>query len=98
MGGVRWSSTAGLAATSRPPKKSFGSSAKWCCGRWFMPEYAILHGKPRAFYDYYERKSELQHQTHYCPGCGHGIVHKLVAHAVDELGIQDRMVVISPVG
>lgn len=27
---------------------------------------------------------------HYCPGCGHGIVHRLVAEVVDELGIQDR--------
>src|SRR5579871_1991542 len=63
-----------------------------------MPEYAILHEKPRSFYGRYERKSELQHQTHYCPGCGHGIVHKLVARAIDELGIQDRMILISPVG
>src|SRR5579883_1382803 len=63
-----------------------------------MPEFAVLHGKPHSFYDRYERKAELQHQTHYCPGCGHGIVHKLVARAIDELGIQDRMVLISPVG
>ncbi len=63
-----------------------------------MSEFAVLHGKPRSFYDRYERKSELQHQTHYCPGCGHGIVHKLVARAIDELGIQDRTILISPVG
>jgi len=63
-----------------------------------MPEFAVLHEKARSFYDRYERKSELQHQTHYCPGCGHGIVHKLLAHAIDELGIQDRTILISPVG
>jgi len=63
-----------------------------------MPEFVVLHGKPRSFYDRYERKRELQHQTHYCPGCGHGIVHKLVARAIDELGIQDRTILISPVG
>jgi 2-oxoisovalerate ferredoxin oxidoreductase beta subunit len=63
-----------------------------------MPEYEVVHQKARCFYDRYERKSELQHQTHYCPGCGHGIVHKLAAKAIDELGIQDRMVLISPVG
>ena len=63
-----------------------------------MPEFAVLHGKPRSFYDRYDRKAELQHQTHYCPGCGHGIVHKLVARAIDELGIQDRTILISPVG
>ena len=44
-----------------------------------MSSYAVTHSKPKAFYDRYERKSEMQHQTHYCPGCGHGIVHKLVA-------------------
>jgi 2-oxoisovalerate ferredoxin oxidoreductase beta subunit len=63
-----------------------------------MSEFAVLHGKPRSFYNRYERKAELQHQTHYCPGCGHGIVHKLVAQAIDALGIQDRTILISPVG
>lgn len=62
------------------------------------PEYEVVHGRPRAFYTTFERKDELQHQTHYCPGCGHGIVHKMVAQAIDELGIQDRTVLISPVG
>ena len=41
--------------------------------------YTVTHQKAAAFYDCYERKSELRHQTHYCPGCGHGIVHKLLA-------------------
>jgi 2-oxoglutarate/2-oxoacid ferredoxin oxidoreductase subunit beta len=36
--------------------------------------------------------------THYCPGCGHGIVHRLVAEAVDALGMGDRSVVVAPVG
>src|SRR5689334_15216051 len=63
-----------------------------------MSEFAVLHGKPHSFYDRYERKGELQHQTHYCPGCGHGIVHKLVAEAIDSLGIQDRTILITPVG
>ncbi len=36
--------------------------------------------------------------THYCPGCTHGIVHRLVAEAIDELGIVDRTVGIAPVG
>jgi 2-oxoisovalerate ferredoxin oxidoreductase beta subunit len=63
-----------------------------------ISEYTVSHGKPKAFYDLYERKEELQHQTHYCPGCGHGIVHKMLARAIDDLGIQDRTVLISPVG
>jgi 2-oxoisovalerate ferredoxin oxidoreductase beta subunit len=61
-------------------------------------EYEVVHEKPKVFYETYERKEELQHQTHYCPGCGHGIVHKMLAKAIDELGIQDRTVLISPVG
>ena len=60
--------------------------------------YTVTHQKAEAFYGCYERKSELRHQTHYCPGCGHGIVHKLLAQAIDELGVQDRTVLISPVG
>jgi 2-oxoglutarate/2-oxoacid ferredoxin oxidoreductase subunit beta len=36
--------------------------------------------------------------THYCPGCTHGIIHRLIAEAVDELGIHDRSIVVAPVG
>ena len=35
---------------------------------------------------------------HYCPGCTHGIIHRLVAEAIDELGLQDRAIGIAPVG
>ncbi|MDD2774276.1 MAG: thiamine pyrophosphate-dependent enzyme [Elusimicrobiales bacterium] len=35
---------------------------------------------------------------HYCPGCGHGIIHRLVAEAVDELGVRNRAVGVAPVG
>ena len=35
---------------------------------------------------------------HYCPGCTHGIIHRLVAEAIDELGIRKRTVGIAPVG
>ncbi|HEX4037302.1 MAG TPA: 2-oxoacid:acceptor oxidoreductase family protein [Acidobacteriaceae bacterium] len=61
-------------------------------------EYVVAHKRPKSFYTTFERKDELQHQTHYCPGCGHGIVHKMVARAIDDLGIQDRTILISPVG
>ncbi|RZB30005.1 MAG: 2-oxoglutarate/2-oxoacid ferredoxin oxidoreductase subunit beta [Desulfobacteraceae bacterium Eth-SRB1] len=36
--------------------------------------------------------------THYCPGCTHGIIHRLVAEVIDELGIKGRTVGIAPVG
>ncbi len=35
---------------------------------------------------------------HYCPGCTHGIVHRLIAEAIDELGIQGDTIGIAPVG
>jgi 2-oxoglutarate ferredoxin oxidoreductase subunit beta len=35
---------------------------------------------------------------HYCPGCTHGIAHRLVAEAIDELGIEGRTVGVAPVG
>jgi 2-oxoisovalerate ferredoxin oxidoreductase beta subunit len=54
--------------------------------------------KPRSFYPLFERKEALQKSTTYCPGCGHGIVHKLIAHAIDDLELQDRTIMLSPVG
>ena len=36
--------------------------------------------------------------THYCPGCGHGIVHRLIAEVVDSLGIREQTVGVAPVG
>jgi len=56
-------------------------------------------GKPRSFYDHFERWRPTQNQTtHYCPGCGHGNVHKLIAEALDDLGLADRSIFVSPVG
>jgi len=63
-----------------------------------IAEYEVSHGKANAFYTRYERKEELQHQTHFCPGCGHGQTHKMLAKAIDDLGIQDRTIMVGPVG
>ena len=47
----------------------------------------------------YQRSEGLtDRETHYCPGCTHGIVHKLVAESLSELGLLGRTVGISPVG
>jgi 2-oxoglutarate ferredoxin oxidoreductase subunit beta len=35
---------------------------------------------------------------HYCPGCGHGIVHRMVAEVIDELGIRNKTAGVAPVG
>ncbi|MDD3427285.1 MAG: thiamine pyrophosphate-dependent enzyme, partial [Aminobacterium sp.] len=36
--------------------------------------------------------------THYCPGCGHGIAHRLICEVIDELGIQNNTIGVAPVG
>jgi 2-oxoglutarate/2-oxoacid ferredoxin oxidoreductase subunit beta len=39
-----------------------------------------------------------QTYTHYCPGCMHGVAHRLVAEVIDELGIRERTIGVAPVG
>jgi 2-oxoisovalerate ferredoxin oxidoreductase beta subunit len=55
-----------------------------------------------VFYERFERHAHGEglkaHSTHYCAGCGHGLAHKYLAEAIDELGIQDRTVAVLPVG
>ncbi|MFA5096480.1 MAG: thiamine pyrophosphate-dependent enzyme [Candidatus Omnitrophota bacterium] len=36
--------------------------------------------------------------THYCPGCGHGLAHRLIAEVIDELGIREKVIAVAPVG
>lgn len=48
-----------------------------------------LFGRPEALRDV---------PTHYCPGCPHGIVHRLIAEVIDELDIRERTIGIAPVG
>ena len=43
-------------------------------------------------------ESMTTNHTHYCPGCTHGTVHRLVAESLDELGLRERTVGIAPVG
>ncbi len=50
---------------------------------------AIVFEKPKALTDAV---------LHYCPGCTHGIIHRLVAEAIDELGIEGKTVGVAPVG
>ncbi len=48
-----------------------------------------VFGKPHALCDV---------NLHYCPGCGHGIIHRLVAEAIDDLGIEGKTIGVAPVG
>jgi 2-oxoisovalerate ferredoxin oxidoreductase beta subunit len=54
------------------------------------------------FYERFDRHNHGEglkgRSTHYCPGCGHGLAHKYLADAINSLGIQDRTVMVSPVG
>ncbi len=36
--------------------------------------------------------------THYCPGCGHGIAHRIICELIDEFGLQDKAISMAPVG
>lgn len=49
----------------------------------------MLHKKPDAM---------TSLRTHYCGGCTHGVIHRIIAELVDELGIRERTVGVSPVG
>jgi len=49
----------------------------------------VVFEKPKALTDA---------PLHYCPGCTHGIVHRLVAEAIDELGIEGTTIGVAPVG
>jgi 2-oxoglutarate ferredoxin oxidoreductase subunit beta len=49
-------------------------------------------------YIYKHPESLRNVSTHYCPGCGHGIVHRLICEIVDELKIRERTIGIAPVG
>ena len=50
---------------------------------------SIVFDKPKALADL---------PFHYCPGCTHGIIHRLVAEAIDELGIEGKAIGVAPVG
>lgn len=60
--------------------------------------YAKAFQRPKSFYGQFERKPGDHLTTHYCPGCGHGNIHKMIAEALDDFGTQDRTVFVSPVG
>ncbi len=49
----------------------------------------LVYGRPASL---------TEGPNHYCPGCGHGIIHKLIAQAIDELGIREKTVLVAPVG
>jgi 2-oxoglutarate/2-oxoacid ferredoxin oxidoreductase subunit beta len=49
----------------------------------------LVFARPQALFDTL---------THYCPGCSHGILHRLVAEVIDELGVREDTIGVAPVG
>ena len=49
----------------------------------------LVYSKPRLMND---------NPMHYCPGCSHGVVHKLVAEVIDEMGMEEKTIGVAPVG
>ena len=49
----------------------------------------LVYGKPRLMND---------NAMHYCPGCSHGVVHKLVAEVIEDMGMEENAIGIAPVG
>jgi len=47
---------------------------------------------------YKHPKSLKSIQTKYCPGCGHGVIHRIIAEVVDEMGLQTKAIITNPVG
>jgi 2-oxoisovalerate ferredoxin oxidoreductase beta subunit len=51
-----------------------------------------------GMFDTFDRSGAATRASHYCPGCGHGILHKLITEALVEMGLQDRAVMVSSIG
>ena len=49
----------------------------------------LVYSKPRLLND---------NPMHYCPGCSHGVVHKLIAEVIDEMGMEEQTIGVAPVG
>ncbi len=54
-----------------------------------LDEMTVVYRRPEAM---------TEALTHYCPGCTHGIIHRLVAEVIDELGVRGRTIGVAPVG
>lgn len=54
-----------------------------------LNEEQLVYQRPEAF---------TEVSTHYCPGCTHGVAHRLVAEVIDEMGVRDRTIGVASVG
>ncbi len=49
----------------------------------------VIYQRPESFTDVH---------THYCPGCTHGVAHRLIAEVIDEMGLREKTIGVAPVG
>ncbi len=64
-----------------------------------MSKFRVIKDRPEGFFtEFTQRPKNLRHNMHYCPGCGHGILQKIVAEAMVDFDIRERTTFISPVG
>ncbi len=54
-----------------------------------IDDMTLVYKRPEALKETY---------THYCPGCTHGAIHRLIAEVIDELGVRERTIGVAPVG
>lgn len=54
-----------------------------------LKKRTVVYNRPRLL---------NERNTHYCPGCSHGVVHRILAELIEELGIEDKAVGVAPVG
>ena len=54
-----------------------------------LANYDVVYRRPEALTNV---------QTHYCPGCTHGLIHRLIGEVIDELGIRENTICVAPVG
>ena len=47
---------------------------------------------------YSRPKLLTDNHMHYCPGCSHGVVHKLIAELIEEMGLEEKTIGVAPVG
>ncbi|MDE5594069.1 MAG: 2-oxoglutarate oxidoreductase, partial [Muribaculaceae bacterium] len=50
---------------------------------------SVVYSRPRLL---------NERNTHYCPGCSHGVVHRILAELLDEMGLEDKAIGVAPVG
>ncbi|HEX4897033.1 MAG TPA: thiamine pyrophosphate-dependent enzyme [Candidatus Limnocylindrales bacterium] len=73
----------------RPPEATASGSTAPLAATPLVAPPRVIAGRPALL----EEKS-----THYCPGCGHGVIHRLLAELLEDLGVAGRTIAVAPVG